>query len=595
MSGSRGVRRPRRGAASTACASRRRARPAPAGRPNPGSRRGSRAASTRRSSSARYRRSRIVRSSRTRASARRSTSTESSRSSARPSFGPSSNAPRTESLEQHLGVADVAELAAERASGPRGGRRPTARSSTWRERPQVRPQPPRRDARLVHGLVVVPEANAGVVLDQAGDRARDRRPGRPARRSTPRRARRPRSRARRRAAPSARSSFGVGSTAPAPARWSRATIRSAARASASVASSTSSSRKCRATRSSASGGTIVAGVDRRAADLHGVVRDGARPRRRSRRRARSTAGSSAASRAAPFAPDERGDEVEGLARDRRGSSPSKTCSRSHERRPVHRRAGSFTVQPSPVRCRRLTPHRRSRWSGVSRYVVTVRSPGSTRPAARRRFRSGQAEPVGGPQLDLALDVHDVARAFDRELLQPLLGVDATLGRHLRPRPVAPERPREDVVREATGRAPRRAAPGAPRSVDGNHGLHAAVEVALHQVGRPDVVRRVPVAARTGRPASARGIARRSSAPGSARTVPGPRGAGSRCRGRSGRSRRRPPEASYSASIISGSTSAVHLQHDPPALVRLPEDELAASWDGARAARRAARRYSSWRL
>ena len=98
-------------------------------------------------------------------------------------------------------------------------------------------------------------------------------------------------------------------------------------------------------------------------------------------------------------------------------------------------------------------------------------------------------------------------------------------------------------------------------VDDRHQhLDATIEVARHQVGRADEVqrsgrrRRVAVA-RTGRSGSARGSDRAASARGWSRTDRARRHAGSRCRGRRGRSARPPRLASYSASIIVGRRSS----------------------------------------
>ena len=84
-------------------------------------------------------------------------------------------------------------------------------------------------------------------------------------------------------------------------------------------------------------------------------------------------------------------------------------------------------------------------------------------------------------------------------------------------------------------------------------LDPAVEVARHEVGRPDEVLGAGLVRRSGRCASARGTARRSTAPGSSRTGRGRPGAGSRCRARSGRWGCPPATPSYSASMNSGST------------------------------------------
>src|SRR5256886_12102278 len=72
--------------------------------------------------------------------------------------------------------------------------------------------------------------------------------------------------------------------------------------------------------------------------------------------------------------------------------------------------------------------------------------------------------------------------------QLLLRVHVLFRLHLVPAAVGPQRPAEGVVREPDGQYLRQ--PGLERGIEyGSHRLHAAVEVALHHVRRPDVVAR----------------------------------------------------------------------------------------------------------
>ena len=99
-------------------------------------------------------------------------------------------------------------------------------------------------------------------------------------------------------------------------------------------------------------------------------------------------------------------------------------------------------------------------------------------------------------------------------------------------------------------------------LDGHHRLDAAIEVARHEVGRPDEVVAASLGAcRTGRSASARGTGRRSTAPGSSPTCRARPGAGSRCP-RTARSIRVPAcDARVQRVDHLGVDEAVHLQHD----------------------------------
>ena len=145
-----------------------------------------------------------------------------------------------EALEEHVGVADGAERAAEPAElvaqrlGP-------GLVDEGAERPQMGPQATRRDAGLVHVLGVVPPADAGVVADEAGHGAAERA------RTTSATVWAssggiPTSDGSAAHGPRARTIFGVGSGGPAPEARSRATIDAACASGAWSASSNSSSR-----------------------------------------------------------------------------------------------------------------------------------------------------------------------------------------------------------------------------------------------------------------------------------------------------------------------------------------------------------------
>ncbi len=255
-----------------------------------------------------------------------------------------------EALEQHVGVPDGAEGAAEPAELV-AERLAQVWSTRGAEGAQMRPQAAGRDAGLVYVLGVVAPADAGVVADEArhgaGERGAHDVPdgvglvGRPAT-SGGSAARGPR----------ARTIFGVGSGGPAPEARSRATIDAACASGASSASSNSSSRNPVIEPSGPS--TVTSSSTTSPIGVPAVVWS-----RTARRVVRSWA--TGRDRRAP---GERAHQLERLGR-RCFGVPAERVGGSVEPPVAATARGSFTAQPSSLRWRSDAPARVRRRSSVS--------------------------------------------------------------------------------------------------------------------------------------------------------------------------------------------------------------------------------------
>ena len=128
----------------------------------------------------------------------------------------------------------------------------------------------------------------------------------------------------------------------------------------------------------------------------------------------------------------------------------------------------------------------SRWTRLGRGTHAATSPrsGSWKPGQAPSFTSRSRRPAGRQPR-----VGPAPRPRRGQLVHAPLGVDALAASALAPRAVGAELPRQHVVGEVDRRGSPAAGPAAPDVSIGATHLDALVEVAGHEVGRADVVRR----------------------------------------------------------------------------------------------------------